>query len=238
MVEGYWIGQAIRYRLPIGPALETPGGGICNLGAGGGRHARLFAAANLDVVAMDRNQQALKALENVRSEYANCHVVGDDILSFLTGYESTLDAIVMWDCVHHVVKDERAFDDLARCLRLRIADHGYMLITFLSDISYHDQLSGQERYLLSREAAARQLQAAFNHGWQMVLEKRKASQRPCRRGFARDVDCCWPLQSHTIGSPLRGRSVQQRWRAWRTLMSSTPPLIQACTGLQSCRESH
>lgn len=216
--------------------LLKPGGAICDLGAGGGRHARLFASASFDVVAVDRNQQALKALEQVRSEYPNCQVVGDDILSFLTGCESTFDAIVMWDCVHHVVKGEHAFNDLARRLRRRIADQGYMLITFLSDISYPDQLSCQERYLLSREAAARQLQAAFNHGWQLVLEKEKPFSIPAAEGMR---------GASIIVGHYRATRLVRLYKAVPFSGGGMPgdidfiqAAVQACTGIQSCRESH
>jgi 2-polyprenyl-3-methyl-5-hydroxy-6-metoxy-1,4-benzoquinol methylase len=163
--------------------LLKPGERVCDLGAGGGRHARLFASANLDVVAVDRNQQALKALDQVSHEYPNCQVVGDDILSFLRGCESTFDAIIMWDCVHHVVFSESEFDDLARSLRQHTADEGYLLITLLSDISYPDHLAVDDRYMLSREAAARQLQASFTHGWQLVLEKQKTFTIPGAEGL-------------------------------------------------------
>ncbi|KQB29468.1 MULTISPECIES: class I SAM-dependent methyltransferase [Pseudomonas aeruginosa group] len=160
-----------------------PGAQICDLGARGGRHARLFAAAGFDVVAVDRNQQALEALAQVRRDYSSSQVVGDDILTFLGGCERTFDAIVMWDCVHHVVLSEPSFEDLARCLWQRTAQGGYLLITLLSDIYYPDRLGGHDRYLLSREAAARQLQAAFNHGWQLVQEKQKPFTIPAAEGL-------------------------------------------------------
>lgn len=159
------------------------GAQICDLGAGGGRHTWLFASAGFDVVAVGRNQQALKALDQVSREYPNCQVVDDDILSFLRDCESTFDAIMMWDCVHHVVRNEPEFYDLSRCLWQHSADQGYLLITVLSDICYPDQWGSHDRYMLSWEAAARQLQAAFTHGWQLVLEKEKSFTIPAAEGF-------------------------------------------------------
>ncbi|WP_282875942.1 class I SAM-dependent methyltransferase [Pseudomonas peli] len=216
--------------------LLKPGAQICDLGAGGGRHAWLFASENFNVVAVDRNQQALKALEQVNREYPNCQVVGDDILSFLTSCESTFDAIVMWDCVHHVVQGERAFDDLARCLRQRIADQGYLLITFLSDICYPDQLSSQDRYLLSREAAARQLQGAFTHGWQLVVEKEKSFSIPAAEGMQGT--------SIVVGNYSATRLVRL-YKAVPFSGDGVPgdtdvfhAAVQAVAGLQLCRESH
>jgi SAM-dependent methyltransferase len=111
-------------------------GHLADLGCGTGRHALAARAAGLCVTAVDHNATAITELRRRAGADPGLTVLLQNFGSWLETAQSSFDAIVCWDAVHHLAS-HRA---LVRRALLRMIEHlrpsGFLLVTLLCDTQY------------------------------------------------------------------------------------------------------
>lgn len=144
---------------------------ILDIGCGIGRHITPAEELDFEIIRLDRNSLAVaKAI--ARSIKATTKIFNTDGRNWIKQCNSIFDGVILFDVLHHLGTDEFELNMFLSDLRKLIRKDGYIIVSFLSDITYGAGMPPHNRCLRTAKEASNFLDKNF-HDFELLIQNQK-----------------------------------------------------------------